>query len=222
MTDYYKYVSIEIPLATYGTASEAIINIVKSIHAIQWFQTGSKCPINVRGLLNEHLGRVGARFGAIVPHSVEVCFLSGSPDVVNPEQTLPQSNGTFRELAEALDEVVSIIAQTMYRLIESRSDLELLIGPPLWMKGSMICMHLFAAKPENLYSIGLRRDRKDGEVAWELLCRAEHQIWHGIMWELLSSALNSANPFAPLIELYRLGYFPLGWKDGVAYVYSYS
>jgi hypothetical protein len=56
-------------------------------------------------------------------------------------------------------------------------------------------------------------DERDRCVAWVLLCDADSHAWHALLWELALgvNVVNCPNPFEPLVELYELGYFPMGW-----------
>ena len=55
-------------------------------------------------------------------------------------------------------------------------------------------------------------DERDCSLAWALLSTAESRVWDAMLWECASGLdlVRGDNPCDPLLELYAMGYFPMG------------
>lgn len=114
---------------------------------------------------------------------------------------------------------VGRVIQMVRRRVDATAKARGMLRAPLWpiVPQANVCGGAFVADRERRKQVQrLIPDARDRCVAWALLCEAESRIWNALLWELAISAgvVEGVNPFEPLIELYELGYFPMGWHRG--------
>jgi hypothetical protein len=117
------------------------------------------------------------------------------------------------------DPASTATARAMGAGLQSRPDLRKLLRPPLWpvtgvsnvLGGAVIAD---SGRREQL--VRVLADERDRSLAWALLGSAESRVWDAMLWEFASGLdlVHGDNPCDPLIELYELGYFPMGCIDG--------
>jgi hypothetical protein len=60
-------------------------------------------------------------------------------------------------------------------------------------------------------------DAQHRSTVWYAMCAVDGDFWDAILCEIAYQDVNRANPFSLLVEIYLLGYYPLG-SDGESFV----
>jgi hypothetical protein len=92
---------------------------------------------------------------------------------------------------------------------EHDPDIRRLIGPPIWLRaGNFGAIGTVVADRRILDTSAVPTQYRD--VAWELVCQAEHDVHDALVWALVRGSGSDTNPFVPLLQLHEAGALPLG------------
>ncbi len=210
-------------LSHYGEAAGGLRSALAAARSIPWFAgPGRPPPLDeAEALVQDHLRGLGPA----APKVEGLKWLGGDLEALHQDRwgiDLYEPWGPrWAESENALGRVVADLRARVAGLSAARARL----GPPLWplfgnpvVVGEPIVPEL-AALDRGLQSGWGGRDRV---VAWGLLCAAESSIRNALLGELAADLIPGPNPFLPLMELYRLGCFPMGWEGGRYSVYYYE
>lgn len=190
----------------YGLAGPLIRAILEKVEKIRWFTAGDDDP---SPFVQDHAQALGFMQPVAVKriegplrlrteHAADAAWRARCDDVIRSGQTEAVQRKRIREL----------------------------IIPPLWVfPGNLaVCGVTFVARRDVLLRSGLAICPEDPnwDVAWRLMCDAEDSIWNALTWELVRVELNITNPFTPLIDLYNLGWFPIGMEGDAYSIYRYK
>lgn len=203
----------------YGPSTKRMREIVTRISRIRWF---CRAPDD------------GARASAeaLVSRHCELLRLINREASLLTAQNISIVSGPMRALYEgrwSLDlyepwgqrwnDVAGVAGgravQTLRVAVESNIEARNLLRPPLWpfIGQSNILGGAFVADVARRKQLSrLFPHERDCDLACALLSNVDSRVWHALLWELAlgSHVVDIGNPFEPLIELYELGFFPVG------------
>lgn len=207
----------------YGPCTRAIEGLIKEAQSITWFG-----PILDSQLVNDsiflHLSRISKMANLNLPAFSEVRFIIGHFGELHQNQYSENPYTPWSQQWNAWKTTLNKFVLQLSEKIKIDPVLAKRIRKPLWsfpgnpnVNGSPII-----AVRSHMSVLGNELSESDATVAWALLCKAEADLWNALLCEVACDHLKSSNPFSPLLELYELGYFPMGLTDSIYTVFAYT
>lgn len=210
----------EIPEGHYGDATSAIRQILELADAIDWFPRSWMPDLESRAveLATEHLARARRVAATQVSPDLQPSFVHGDWRVLDRyfDAAWRDRSGFEPPNDWGIGQVLSNLKQAA----EKSDDLASLIGPPLWpVPGQLSVVSALVADERVLdaLEVGSYRD-----VVWTLICQVEVDLWNALAWSLVHQGDLAKNPFVPILELYRIGVYPLGIRGKQFVLFRYA
>ncbi|SIO58801.1 hypothetical protein SAMN05444166_5815 [Singulisphaera sp. GP187] len=210
-------------LTCYGAAAGRLGSSLAAARSISWFASPGQLPPRgmAESLVQVHLRALGTAASKVE----ELQWLGGSLELLHRDRwgidPYEPWGPRWAESEKALGGVVADLQARVVGLTAARARLI----PPLWplagnpnVVGECVIPDLAALPPSRTTGWGDR----DRVVAWGLLCAAQSWISEALLGELVADLIPGPNPFLPLLNLYCLGYFPMGWEGSQYSVYCYE
>jgi hypothetical protein len=218
--------AINIPDSWYGPNTDRMRAIIRQAKSIRWFtivptETNKNSSAK---LVHDHLECMRQLNVGSVPNVLEVAWLRGTWHLLHQERWGTDPYHAWGDRWSASENCLGVLIRTVTQAVESVPVARSLLRPPLWPVAGTgtICGHALVAHTEILSAqTSLIPGGRDWCIAWALLCKAESLFWGALLWELAlgTNAIQGANPFQPLLDLYTLGIFPMGWVADIYELY---
>lgn len=210
-------------IGDYGDATERLRAVIAEARSIRCFEQPSsdRREAKAEALVREHLDHLGP-----APPTIRgLRWLQGSLALLHQNRWgIDPYEPWGPRWAESRRMIVDPVVKLRARIKETPEAAR--IKPPLWpLAGHPNVCNPILAEDAALGPIGLDKgkgDPRDRVVAWCLLCEADSHIQDALLMELTADLIPSSNPYLPLIGLYRLGCFPMGWEDGAYTLYIHD
>lgn len=213
-------IDVSIPEEWYGPGAKRMREIANRVSRIAWFVRvpAEGASIMAERLVADQLELLRAldRSGNL-PMNPETSVVRGPWHTLHRGRWGAESYEHWsRRWADAVSASECRVLQALHAATESNEQARQLLREPLWpIPGcSNVLGGAFVADPERASLLNrLLAEDLDRETAWALLSTADTRVWDAMLWELAAGvgAVEGTNPFKPLLELYELGYFPMGW-----------
>jgi hypothetical protein len=205
---------LEFPNDHYGVSTLAIRRILELAQRdLGHFEVRPQSKDLVASLVMQHTDRLG-QAGFVLPEIAGIRWLEGEWRLLHHDLWGEDPYQPWGSQWKETDRLMGSVGEEIMTRIEADVSVKSLVRPPLWpMSGRPgFCGFCFAAQHQKLnrFVEQGRFGSRDRATAWGLLCQAESTIWNALLWELGSRSWTSANPFLPLLEMYRCGYYPMG------------
>lgn len=211
-----------IPNNQYGNATQGIQQIGMLCERIDWFHLPKEKDIEkkVSDLILFHLSCLKEEKVGMIPEKLKVSWIIGPLTSLN--ENIEDIYDPWKNRWHSWRTALRVIIQGVGKQIENTPQLKERFCPPLWpVTGNpFICGEPVIAREEILYNLGMIPLSLEWKIGWLLLCQAENHLWNSYIWEIWKEYNQKQNLFIPLLEIYKLGLFPMGWEDNNFYFFS--
>ena len=208
----------------YGDATERLRAVMVEARSIRFFEPPGpdRREDEAEALVREHLRRLGPA----APTIRGLRWLQGGLALLHENRwRIDPYEPWGPRWADSRRTIVDPVVKLRARIKET-PEATAQIRPPLWpLPGRPDVCNPILAEDSALAPIGLaggKGDPGDRVVAWGLLCEADSRVQDALLMELTADLIPNANPYLPLIGLYRLGCFPMGWEAGAYTLYIHD
>jgi|GEM_PF-4127905 len=217
---------MQIPDGHYGASTEAIRRIIRLVeNKVGHFEADPRSKSVVERLSIEHLLKL-QNVGLVLPEAAEIRFLEGDWQLLHQDLRGDDPYEPWGLRWKEPQSTIGDLCRVMFKQIESDENARSLLLPPLWpfTGRANVCGLTFVMTGGNAimlkYVKTIQYKSRDWTTAWGLVCQCESHIWDALAWEICPGFRELPNPFLPLVEIYALGYYPLGFEEGYC-VFSY-
>jgi len=217
---------MQVPDGHYGASTEAIRHIIRLVeNKVGHFEAAPRSKSVVERLSIEHLLKL-QNAGLVLPEAAEIRFLEGDWQLLHQNLWGDDPHEPWGPRWKEPQSTIHALCRIMRERIESDENAKSLLRPPLWPCGGRanVCGLTFAITRRNADRIkrikSVQSESRDWTTAWGLVCQCESYIWDALAWEICPGFQELPNPFLPLVEIYVIGYYPLGFEEGYC-VFSY-
>lgn len=222
---------IFIPNDHYGPGTVGMQKIIDESNRIRWFfpEADSTIKANAPKLIGKHLELLRHQLGTAVPLTTELRWLEGEMALLHQNRWDIDPYNPWGNRWETSRRILAEMTINMIETIEQSPYYLSLAGPPLWpSKGRLNVVDFFLGQAGSAIESDIFREypelicqAPDHTAARGLLIQANDDIWGALLWEFLTEVKLTPNPFQPLLDLYKIGCFPMGWEDSQHYIFRY-
>lgn len=211
-------------IGDYGGATERLRAVIAESRSIRFFEPADlhRSEAEAEALVRDHLDRLGPA----APSIRGLRWLRGSLELIHEnEWGIDPYEPWGSRWADSTNALADTVVAHRARMNDD-PEATARIRPPLWpLSGHPNVCNPIIAHDAALAPIGLDKgkgSRRDRVVAWGLLCEADSRVQNALLMELTADLIATPNPYLPLLGLYRLGCFPMGWEDGAYTLYVHD
>ena len=211
---------LDIAPEQYGPRTEDMRAHIDALRYVTWFPPDPAPSPRDRptALVTAHLQSL-RNAGARVPPSLPFDAIEGDLDVLKARKSPDPWGDRWQAWRTELNRVVD----QLHNKVQSTGRLSKLIAPPLWpVQGQSRITQPLLADWSVINSVPHLADQAKQDAAWALLCGADQLLWYAMLWDFSQDNKAGPNPFSPLLELYELGWYPLGWEENHFQAFRYA
>lgn len=213
---------VSVPDDWYGPGTKAMHQLVTRASQIRWFSVfpSSGDFMSAQALVNYHVELLRATQADVqLPSAPKISIVQASwRSIRQGSWKLDRYEWWARRWNDAagLAEIRSL--RRLRTAVESSPEAQQLLRAPLWpiRNQSNVLGGTFVADSARDQQLRHLLSEDDFQIARALLGNADTRVWDALLWELAvgAKAVEGANPFEPLLQLYELGYLPIGLCNG--------